>query len=258
MKQKLILSLGIAVIMSITASAQLSTGINSSNNIRTGNRAEMGDFGLYLGAKTSIYKDLTEDFDLSGTLPLLNLKYMYDSDLEVRIGVEIYRAGKTLKGTIKDDAGKSDIKEKVVKSNYFIYPGLAYHFSKLNLLDVYAGAELPFGTSGNKSNSEEGKSYSKYKQTSYHIGLGGFVGLQAYIANLPIAIGFEYGLASMFDFGLKGKSEVKLPDQKATVSYVPDNEVFGDYPMGPYNTLSARQGRIGSQMRLTLTYFFKN
>ena len=35
--------------------AQITTGENTSQVVRTGNRAEKGDFGLYLGATTSMF-----------------------------------------------------------------------------------------------------------------------------------------------------------------------------------------------------------
>ena len=261
MKKSLLLLLFAAAGLSLTATAQLSTGNITSNTIRTGNRAQEGDFGLYLGATTNIFKGLSDgSMDMSGTLPLVNLKYMSSDNLELRCGLEIYRASKRLKGSGKDGGSSFDFKYKEVTTNDFIYPGVAYHFSKKNLLDVYVGAELPLGYDKNKLFTDDTYSgdsgHDNRVSTVYHVGLGGFFGLQAYVANLPIAIGLEYGISGMADLGMKTKYDQQSPGNKAVVSYSPDPSF--NSPYADYDNLSARQGLIGSQLRVTITYFFKN
>jgi hypothetical protein len=59
----------------MTATAQITTGESSSQVVRTGNRAEAGDFGLYLGATSDMFKNIVDGFDVQA-LPLLNFKYM--------------------------------------------------------------------------------------------------------------------------------------------------------------------------------------
>jgi len=242
--------------------AQLSTGSTTSEVFRTGNRAQMGDFGLYLGMQTSIFKDLFDgSVDLLGTLPLLNLKYMMDDKIELRVGLDLYRSSKSLNGTWEDGGNDYGAKSKIATARNFIYPGVAYHFSSDNLLDVYIGAELPIGWNRDKTVSEASfgsdKAYSIKTKTSFHAGIGAFVGLQAYIANLPIAVGVEYGVAFMSDWNLKYKNETKLPGQKATISYTPDHETFPGVNTY-FDSLNARQSILGSQIRLTITYFFTN
>lgn len=141
-----------------------------------------------------------------------------------------------------------------------LYPGVAYHFSKLNILDVYIGAELPLGwdatTTKSEMTGEFGGSQSITKK-SFVIGLGAFVGLQAYIADLPLAIGVEYGLSSRLDTGLKYKS-VTVSDNTTTTTYQPDLTDFNHVEdNSTYSKLAARKGEIGGQFRLTLSYYFK-
>ena len=264
MKKNFLLLLFGVGFMSLTATAQLSTGKTTSNTIRTGNRAEAGDFGLYMGVKTNVFKELTDgSIDLSGTLPLVNMKYMMTDQFELRCGLDLYRSSKRLKGSGIEDDGVNktpfDFKYKEVTTRNFIYPGVAYHFSRNNLLDVYVGAELPLGYNRYRLLGEDtfdGKSgHDITTRTVYNVGLGGFIGLQAYIANLPIAVGFEYGISGMADLGLKTKYDQKIPGNDAVVSLTPDPSF--STPYGNYEKLSARQGIIGSQLRLTVTYFFK-
>jgi len=262
MNKNIFLVLVLSACMSLTTMAQLSSGVASADTFRTGNRAQMGDFGLYIGVQTTIFKDLFDDVDLKGTLPLLNFKYMIDNNLELRLGLELYRSSKFLNGSWEEDKADYGFKSKKTKDRSFIYPGGAYHFSNRNLLDVYVGAELPIGWSSSKIISEatfgSDKAYATKSKKSFHVGAGIFAGMQAYIANLPIAIGVEYGLAFMSDWGLKYKTEEKLPGQKATVSYAPDAEIFQGVNIDRFDSLNARESILGSQMRLTLTYFFKN
>lgn len=260
--KKIILVFIFSACMGLTAVAQLSTGTATRDTFRLGNRAEMGDFGLYIGAQTSIFKALFEDVDLGGTLPLLNFKYMVDDNLELRVGLELYRSSRLLKGSWEEEGSDYGFKNKKVDARNFIYPGAAYHFSDKNLLDVYVGAELPIGVSNDKTVGEatfgSDKAYKISSKSSFHVGLGVFAGLQTYVAVFPVAIGVEYGIAYMSDWGMKYKIEEKLPGQKATVSYKHDPDTFSNINVTHFDSLTARQTKLGSQIRFTVTYFFKN
>lgn len=241
----------LAALLSIAcapAFAQITTGETSAKTIQTGNRAQAGNFGLYLGATTDIVKDI---FDASTTveaLPLINLKYMNDDEIEYRIGIKAYKKGSKNSGTELDT--KNDFKNKSVSSEYFLYPGIAYHFNKSNILDVYVGGELPFGINREKNLRDyDGDEYSE-KFSSFQIGLGGFIGLQAYIGNLPLALGVEYGLSSMFSLGNKWK----VNDDDDTY-YVTDPYYYSATKFKEYK---ASDSFIGSEVRFTLTYFFNN
>ena len=272
MKKIVLFLMGVGCI-GLTAMAQLSIAEPTSSVIRTGNRAEAGDFGLYMGAQTSIFRKMFDrSFDLSGTLPLINLKYMQSDEIELRFGIELYRSSHRLKGSGRDSIGNrqrnfsDNIKE--VEARHFFYPGIAYHFSSSNLLDVYVGAELPFGWdkysftdewTNNLTNPVFNNSgFLSMQRTSWHLGLGAFIGLQAYVANLPIAIGFEYGIAAMYDFNLKTRYELRSPNNRPVVSYTPDDDFFKYDIFGGYDKLNARKSIIGSQLRFTVTYFFTN
>ena len=66
MKTKvLFVAILIALGSAFNANAQLTTGVSSSKVIRTGNRAQAGDYGIYAGASFNIYDGVTP-------LPLIN------------------------------------------------------------------------------------------------------------------------------------------------------------------------------------------
>lgn len=241
--KKVILALCVALSCSVIAQAQISTGESLSQTIRTGNRAEKGDFGLYLGATTDMFKGLTDSDVEFKALPLLNFKYMTSDKVEARLGLEWWS---------KTNSSKAELEKKSVSSsnretNIMFYPGIAYHFNKSNILDVYFGGELPIG--GGAQSVTEGKqsdvNYSDDNNptmtaTKFEIGLGAFVGLQAYVCNLPLAIGLEYG--------------VSVRNRHLS------NGVFAEegYAISNFQKdYSSNKFVLGNQARLTLTYFFK-
>lgn len=226
----------------VTVKAQITTGESSAQVIRTGNRAEAGNFGLYLGGTTTIFKDLVEGFEVEG-LPLINFKYMLSDKLEARIGLEWWATSTTNSTDGENEGGDFETQSKVKETSKYLTPGFAYHFSNSNVLDVYVGAEVPFGWGGNTVTQYadyDGNDYDvdeEKKTNTFKIGLGAFVGLQAYVANLPLAIGVEYGISSL-----------KNVDSQTVVL---DEEQ--EYEMKS----SVGDWTIGQQVRLTLTYFFK-
>lgn len=265
LKFLLVLALCIGAIS--TASAQITTGEPSAKTIRTGNRADEGCFGLYIGATSDMFKGVFNSNVNVKALPLLNLKYMSSDQNEWRLGLELYESSERIRGVYKDEESddKQIWRERFVESSAMFYPGWAYHFSRNNILDVYAGVEVPFGwqsaTSTNKYdaeiNYEASKDYTTVKKSSFVFGIGAFVGVQAFIANLPLAVGLEYGISSRFDAGLKYKTTVVTND-KTQVLYSPDLNEFNHIGNDDYYTnLQAKRGKIGNQFRLTLSYYFK-
>lgn len=258
MKRKLLLFMLCACCISTTSLAQITTGEPSAKKIKTGNRAEEGNFGIYLGATSDMFKSLGDGDISMKAMPLINLKYMMSDEIELRAGLEFWKKTATLKGETYDEKNDGeDIKNKSIESRNYIYPGIAYHFSHTNLLDVYVGAELPLGwerykTSFNSEYDGE-KASSSVSRGTFNIGLGAFIGLQAYIANLPLAVGVEYGLSSMLKTGLKYKHTSKYGKEKEQVYYTTDLYDTED----KYNDLKVKQGEIGSQFRVTFTYYFK-
>lgn len=241
-----------------TVSAQITQGKPSAKTIRTGNRPGEGCFGFYMGATSDMFKGAIDPNMSFKALPLLNLKYMSSDHVEWRVGLELYNSSETIKGDIMNDNNITSVKNKYGESAAMIYPGFAYHFSRHNIFDVYAGVELPLGWNSGSFVSANSNSVATQKKSSFVIGLGAFVGFQAFIANLPLALGLEYGLSSRFDAGLKYKN-VYTTNTTTQVSYSPDYSEFSHLEGGEeaYSRLKAKKGGIGNQVRLTLSYYFK-
>lgn len=221
------------------AKAQITTGENTSQVIRNGNRAQAGNFGIYFGATTDMFRNLFDGGpDKMECLPLINLKYMKSDQLEYRLGIEWYKKSTTTSPSEGDDT-------KSYEKKFMFYPGVAYHFSNKNLLDVYVGGEVPFGWGNNGYDDGD----EDYTVSNFRIGLGAFIGLQAYIANLPLALGVEYGIST----GYNAVSDGTVSKDGMSIDYDKD-----DYGTSSAYTEDSDQKRfqIGHQVRFTLSYYF--
>lgn len=259
----------------MSATAQISTGEPTAKKIRTGNRPQEGDFGLYLGMTSNMFKNLADNDIKMDPLPLINLKYMLTDNWEARVGLEFYRTRETLKTEIETEGDNGntytlDGKYKYVESQNHINPGIAYHFNSKNILDVYMGAEATIGWSRNSvyhdySRYMEGgvqEGYDNTRKASFQLGAGAFIGLQAFIGDLPLAIGVEYGISTLFDTRLRYKNESQFGDGDEVVTYSPCMEDLPNLAkMGiqgdDFDGLKASKGKIGNQFRITLSYYFK-
>ena len=259
-------------IFAVAASAQISEGAPSAKKYATGNRPTKGTFGLYFGVESDLFGYSKGDFGVK-PLPIVNLKYMVTDNVEARIGMRFWKERDNATGTMDKDDDKGYVDEtsswKRVTSDNQIRPGVAYHFTRSNLLDVYTGIEGIFGWKRNTIDEKheiDGKDAYTYKRDArIQLGVGAFIGLQAYIARLPLAIGLEYGFGAMWDGAIRQKTTTKAVDADEVVTYaVQDDFYHGGFASNVTNQkgenkwdgLKARKGEWGSQVRLTISYFF--
>lgn len=239
------------------ANAQLTTAEPTARVVRSGNRAQQGNFGIYLGATSNMLGKIgNKNLTSIAPLPLINFKYMSSNNFEWRIGLEAYHYSEHIDGKV-EDVGL--ILEEYGESQVMLTPGFAHHFSRLNLLDVYIGMEFPIGWIANKTLSKNPPTLLvQNSKSAFVIGAGAFIGVQAFIADLPLALGLEYGISARLDGGLKYKSLVNNAGT-VTIEYHRDPSAFKHVSMDEtfVDALSARKGEIFNQLRVTLSYYFK-
>lgn len=243
--KKIAMMMALAACVGLNANAQITTGESTSKVIKLGNRAQQGDFGLLFGGVVDFTNLSADDFDNVSAkvnyMPLVNFKYMATDRLELRLGVDFNK--KKDFSSYKDDSDKYS--DRTAQVNNRFLPGLAYHFCPSNVLDVYGGAALPLGWSRTTSSFKDEDGKSQTLSNCFRIGGELFVGAQAYIGNLPLAVGVEYGIGTMAKCG-DGKTRIKTPDDK-TYSF---NGTTAD-------KIKVRNTSIDNQVKLTLTYYFK-
>lgn len=246
----ILLFIGSAPIM-----AQISEGEPYSRTIRTGNRPGLGDWGIFIGPSFSEISNMIDnDISWSG-FPLVNIKYYHSDELEIRCGIQMSRNTYKESGELYiDESETEDVFMKEAEQFYRLTPGIAYHFSSKNLLDVYLGASLPLGVSGDKYiTTIDGDNYGTQKRTSFEIGFGAYIGLQCFVADLPVAIGLEYGITGYKYLGQKYKNITVDEDGAEQIYYT--STPYDDY--NQYSKLNRSHGYISSDVRFTISYFFK-
>jgi hypothetical protein len=251
--------------VSLTGYSQLSDRVNSPSTFKVGTRPLQGNYGLYFGLA---YNEIEYwfDHDLTYTgLPIISLKYYLTDNNVIRIGIQTSRTSEKAKGTVDPLINGSGITEKNsvdVNSKFLFSPGFEHHFTSSNILDVYVGALLPFGWKSEEYVNDEsytGGNYNKYTRSymSLTYGYEAFVGVQAFVADLPLAVGLDFGVAGLGHLGTKYKHEVK-----SKVGAVTTNQTF--YSTDPnrfagvgYKDLKASDSKFQGNIRITLTYYFK-
>ncbi|MDR1878358.1 MAG: hypothetical protein LBQ64_02205 [Bacteroidales bacterium] len=258
--RKLFFIFVLGMCLSIQGFAQISEGSVNAKIIRTGNRPEAGTFGVYVGPALSDILRMADRNTSWRGFPLVNLKYYTSPNLEFRLGLQFYSESSKTKGVLVNTANSDGTSygTKSKESYNRIMPGIAYHFSSKNLVDVYLGVAIPLGydiDDRNSVSSDEIALVNKVKRTSFVIGGEAFIGLQCFVADLPLSLGLEYGISGLCEFGQKYKHEVaNVGGTETQIFYTTDGNAMGTN----YSDLKSQKGEAGSDIRLTISYYFNN
>jgi len=237
----------------MSVSGQISTGEpNASVIARTGNRPQKGDYGLYLGGPVSQVMDLVKYCQSEGSegawgLPLINLKYYCTDNFEFRMGFQ-FAAQTEKEKTVTTYAAASELVQTTSSGKDYtrLLPGIAYHFNTKNILDVYLGAQLPIGFNLAVDKTLEDNmgtiSSTRTLAGTFVIGGGIFMGLQFFIADLPIAIGIEGGYSG-------------LVEAAAVPSY---SVVTGGTSQNYREGVATTTARWGADASVHFSYYFNN
>lgn len=253
--KKILLAVMALFMLTLPSFAEISTGEPNSSVIpRTGNRPEQGDWGVYIGGSVTQIMDLVEaisdDSYFAWGLPLINLKYYVTDPLELRLGLQFAAKSTNDKATFNAE-GMSGTAKAFESQHYTrLTPGVAYHFSNKNILDVYAGAQLPIGWEVNKTSSKASVAGISASERVYSgtfvIGAGLFLGTQVFIADLPFAIGVEGGFTGLIKAG--GVPKTTVIDGNTKQVYYNNNPAI--------TKASKVNASWGLDAALTFSYFF--
>ena len=224
--RKIVLTLTAVVFVATSAFSQLSQRENDESTFKIGTRPASGDMALTFGM------DITGGGGIAD-LPILNqlasgdlltFRYYMSKDLAIRAGIKLYKDAEALKGdevNIATNDFVASYEYKTVSREYIIAPGIEKHFSSSNIFDVYAGGDLYIGLGKELNVQNEEYANGDYdnnesKSTNMILGAGGVVGFNIFIAQLPISLGFEYGLN--MKWSNEGKTKVTVDQSIAGVT----------------------------------------
>ena len=229
----------VMVVFGFQGLAQLSTRENDDVKIKLGARPAARDMALTFGYDVANdYKANLYGGNVLQGGDILNFKYYLSPKTALRLGINLSKQTYNSSGTFSDtipgiSIPGSEYKEKKSAREYVLVPGIEHHFLESNIFDVFAGADLYLGF-GRKlyQNDMSNKSgdASNYKMTmgTTVVGVGGVVGFNVFVAQLPVSIGIEYGLNLKWELGKKSKvtEEQTFNGQTASAEY----QRFYDWP----------------------------
>ena len=262
---KFILCFTIVNMVAFASYAQLSDRVNNPGKFKTGTRPIAGDMGFYLGVGSADLKKEDDSTKVENILPLDCIKYYMKDNMVFRIGVKANKSKTVLKGEIDPAVNgicglisKTDITNE---SGLYITPAIEKHFLNSNLLDAYVVATLPLGRIKenvvNDWKNEIGD-YSEHSMTknSLAYGLEGHVGLQAFIADLPLALGFEAGISGI---GYRGDKYKNV--HNSSLGGVVESQKYYTFKDDPqnikYSDLKSNSFETSGSVRLTISYYFR-
>jgi hypothetical protein len=265
-----------------SASAQLSTRDNNATNVRLGARPVAGDAALCFnipivarsendGNDAGLYNG-----NLLGAGDVLTFKYYHTDDVAYRAGIRLFADNSTTKGTAADSTALTPITEGDVKENvkrtvnreYVLAGGLEKHFNATNVFDVYVGGDVLLGLGKDKTVDQEDyvggdKNYMTMTTGTTIFGLGGVVGFNVFVAQLPVSVGLEYGLSGKWIFG--GKTHVEVEQTVGSTSntgdwYEQDVDGLGASDSNRYSKLSRRDFNMDTNhnVRLNIHIYFNS
>lgn len=258
-------------IFSSVSFAQLSQRENDPATYKIGTRPIAGNMAFYVGLDAKTIGDLLKKKDDSDqqlttktNFPLVNVKYYIDNNTVFRVGLSINKDKSVFKGKdAVDTTGNESVesKSKTVTSEYLLIPAIEKHFNTNNFLDAYVGAQALIGfvkdrhdTTDVRANNDSYKEVRRGNSPVY--GLGGFIGIQAFIADLPLAVGLEYGIVGKGYLSNKYKTEVETTVGGTTTTTNSVSTPSNDSYNGLYQKGSSREFEINNMVRVTLNYFF--
>lgn len=273
--KKTLLSFALLGVCSI-ASAQLSTRENQDTRYKFGGRPVAGDYGLTFGITINnpsfgAYPgDTTRSVSVWNRLGRGNLitgkKYISD-DMAVRAGIRLTRNSRSVTGDIDSTAQLPNVlsaaESRMSTREYMIAPGIEKHFSSSNIFDVYLAGDLFLGFGKDKSVSSTtnraGATTATTMTTPYSIvGVGGIIGVNVFVLDLPISVGIEYGISAFWQLGDRTKVEVETPTTSYEYYTVSNDPNGVSSSTNGYSSVKQKYMTMNSndQVRITANIYF--
>jgi len=267
--KKTILSVALLGVCSM-ASAQLSTRENADTRYKFGGRPVAGDYSLTFGVtinNTEVGGREVPAWNLLGRGNLITGKKFIQDDVAIRAGLRLYRDSRSVSGDVDSIPGQpwtlTAAESKSTQRQYMLVPGIEKHFSSSNVFDVYVAGDLFLGFGKDKEVSSQtdrqSRTFATTSTTPYTmVGLGGIIGFNIFVVDLPLSIGLEYGLSAFWKLGDRTKVEVENPTNSYEYYTVVDDPT--GVSTGSAGFSDVKQGYMkmdtNDQVRLVLNLYF--
>ncbi|MFT7085963.1 MAG: hypothetical protein ACJAV5_001685 [Vicingaceae bacterium] len=278
-----ILGLLLALIFSTEVEAQLSDRINNPSTIKSGARPVAGNFGFFLALGIDQIEDLTEEAtEVENAIPLINVRYYLRDDLVVRGGIASWKKSRILEGEIDTSSAFGNLnpggqgfganyEHREVDAYTLLNIGIEKHFKPTNILDGYVGVSLPLGYSRGALYTNRGADGTadfltvETSRFSFVYGAEFFVGINAFVADLPLALGVEMGFRGLGKLGDKFKTtyEGQTNGQgysgevfQNNIDDFEDTQAQFEADNIAFSSLKARSFDTQGMIRFSINYYF--
>ncbi len=260
---KLYILFALAFIISSGSYGQLLKRENVDRNIATGTRPVQGNLGYFISISGVEFEELfiDDNLDIRG-FPLMGVKYYLSDQLELRMSTQLYGTTEKQQGTLVNAVGQEDNVRKETFMRFM--PGVYYHFDQSNFLDTYAGigfivgAEIDEVLTTQKINLTGDFFSEQFRKQTFDWGFNFTYGLQAFVADLPIAIAVEASIRGL----KKTKLEYESTTKSSVGGVVTEQTFFtNEIPSGSsalqFDELEYSKYEYGADLRFMITYYFR-
>ena len=260
----------VVLCLAYTTKAQISDRENDESTYLLGARPEQGNFGFFFGISTSEIIALEDDSWNEAGIPLINVKYYKTDKLVYKAGVQVWKKRRSIEGDLNDNGGS--YKHVETDANWNLTLGAEKHFDLSNIWDAYIGMNGNVGYERSVRTTNTAQDANNYRDDEgsnfgFTYGLETVIGQNIFIADLPLAVGFEAGFSAKNYGANKYKYEwdEKVDGTSNSGTYYTslvddfDDETANSHSIvgTQFTELKARRFDIMPIARFTITYYLK-
>ena len=267
--KKLFTFLTVIGITTSVSFSQISDRENDESTYLLGARPEAGNFGFFFGLSTSDISELSDSEWLETGIPLINLKYYWTNKLVLKGGVQVWKKRRSIEGEL--DGFINKYKHIETDARWSLSLGAEKHFDVSNIFDSYLGLNANVGYERSVRTHNESYQGGDYRNNEgsnfgFTYGLETIIGTNFFIADLPLAIGFEAGFSAKNYGANKYKYEWDESFDNISNSGTYYTSLVDDFEEASVNDFSAnnqftklkaRRFDIMPIGRITFTYYIK-
>ena len=271
MKKIILLSAMLGLYSHVMKAQALTERMDDATIYKMGNRPEKGtkvlNYGLNLNDTEG---NLFSKYNLLQKGNLINAKYFISDRTAIRAGLRVSKQSTHSGGPVDTSLTGMSITAVRLKQNvstYAIMPGIERHFSYSNFFDIYFGGDLYLGLNRNRTVNNQDYADGFYNHTDKRtntpqLGVGGVVGLNIFILDLPISLGIEYGVMGIWNLGGKTHVIEGVNDPlgaRTNNYYTQSTDALGNPDANSYSKLKTGSSNIdtNNNLRLLLNIYFK-